>query len=65
MEDTVPCEKCKKPLSTQSIRDGSKMIMIDGSEINICHRCAAIENGVSPEDFDAVWLNASYGGRVA
>jgi hypothetical protein len=52
---TVPCADCDKPLDITSLKDGSKMILLDGSEINICHRCAAIKNGFRPEDFDAVW----------
>lgn len=58
--NAVPCEKCGKPLSTLSLSDGTKMTMLDGSEINICHRCVAIENGFSPEDFDAVWGKKDY-----
>ncbi len=53
--DTVPCEKCDKALSTESTADGTQMVMLDGSRINICYRCAERINGVSPEDFDAVW----------
>lgn len=52
---TVPCEKCNKPLSTDSIQDGTKMLMLDGSEMNVCWRCSAIINGGRKEDFDAVW----------
>ena len=57
MEDieTVPCERCGKPLSTDSLKDGMIMIMLDGSELNFCHRCTAIENGFSGSDFDMVW----------
>jgi len=54
-EKFVLCERCGKPLSTESIKDGTTMIMLDGSKINICHRCAAIENGFKPEDVNAAW----------
>ena len=53
--ETVPCEKCKKPLRTDSLKDGMIMIMLDGTEVNLCHRCAAIENGMLDSDFDCVW----------
>jgi len=52
---TVPCEKCNKPLSTESIQAGTRMTMLDGSEMNVCWRCSAIINGNREEDIDAVW----------
>ena len=53
--ETVPCNECGKPLDTKSLKDGTTMILLDGSKINICHRCAAIKNGFSIDNVDAVW----------
>lgn len=51
----VSCYDCNKPLEIESLRDGTQMILLDGSRINICHRCGAIRQGFEIKDFDAVW----------
>jgi len=52
---TVPCSNCGKGLRIGTTLDGTMVIQLDGTEVNMCHRCHGLLSGVPADVLDEVW----------